>query len=423
MNATVTTYLHMLRLFSRDVRMYLLTSALLGLSYFGFMAVLLNLYLLRLGYGPAFIGLVNGSTALAFAASSLLAGAIGSRWGYRRTVVVGIGMVSAGVILLPLAEFLPEAWRNSGILIIRLGGGFGFALYSVNANPYLVAATTPAERNYVFSIQVALLSLAGFAGNLVAGMMPTFFATRLNLPLDHPAPYRYPLIIAGVLLMPAVVALFTTQEISGEDQPADIDQKTSAAPYLIIAFLALTGLFRMAGEGAARAFFNVYLDAGLGVSTATIGILTAISQILATPSALVAPLLVMHAGKVRTIVLATLGIAASLLLMALIPHWVGIGLGFMGVISMLSITRAVTSVLQMEIVPADWRATTSGLTSMAMGMGFSSITLGGGYIISALGYRSLFLIGAGMATTSALLFWAYFRIPRGEYARQGTTTS
>ena len=69
MTAFITDYLRALRLFSRDVRMYLLAAALFGLTYFGFTTVLLNLYLLRLGYDPAFIGLANGITALAFAVS------------------------------------------------------------------------------------------------------------------------------------------------------------------------------------------------------------------------------------------------------------------------------------------------------------------------------------------------------------------
>jgi hypothetical protein len=44
------------------------------------------------------------------------------------------------------------------------------------------------------------------------------------------------------------------------------------------------------------------------------------------------------------------------------------------------------------------------------------MSLAGGYIIVALGYRLLFLAGAGMIAASAWLFWAYFRVPRGEMA-------
>lgn len=423
MTAFITDYLRALRLFSRDVRMYLLAAALFGLTYFGFTTVLLNLYLLRLGYGPAFIGLANGITALAFAVSSVPAGAIGDRWGYRRIVTTGVGLVSANAILLPLAEFLPDSGQATAILVTRLLVGLGFALYIVNANPYLVAASEPKERSYVFSMQVALLPLAGFVGNLIAGVLPELFATSLGLSLEHPAPFRYPLMLGGVLLIPAVLALSTTQEVAGEGRSAKTGPKTNAAPYILITFLALTMMLRMAGEGAARTFFNVYLDADLGMSTSSIGFLTAIGQGLAGPTALVAPFLVLRTGKVPAIVLATLSTAGSLVLMGLIPHWAGVSLGFMGVIGMRSITQSVINVFQMEIVAPGWRGLTSGVTSMAMGIGFSSMALGGGHIIPVLGYRGLFFIAAGMAVTSSFLFWSYFRIPRGEYAQQTTRPS
>ena len=38
--------------------------------------------------------------------------------------------------------------------------------------------------------------------------------------------------------------------------------------------------------------------------------------------------------------------------------------------------------------------------------------MGGGYVISALDYTALFLIGAGLTSASALLLWHYFRTPR-----------
>ena len=45
------------------------------------------------------------------------------------------------------------------------------------------------------------------------------------------------------------------------------------------------------------------------------------------------------------------------------------------------------------------------------------MALGGGYVIPALGYRSLCLMGAGLMAIGTVVFWAYFRVPRGEYAR------
>ena len=429
----IKNFIRTFRSFSRDVKLHLLASMLLGFSYFGFVAVLLNLYLVRLGYDERFIGLVNAGAPIAFATCSVPAGLLGQRIGSRRAIILGITLLAFSMGLMPLAELLPLAWQNSGFFVARLLTGLGFALYMVNTNPYLVAATTLEERNQVFSLQVGLLPVAGFVGSVISGIMPSLFANWLNVPLSDPAPYRYPLIFASFMLLPAALVLFTTSE-------AEYDQKETVAaaasqkkretqssaprgrsygvPLLIIGVLAVTALFRMTGEGAARTFFNVYLDTGMGVSAVTIGVVMAIGQVVAGPAALIAPQLVARNGKVRTVCFATGGIALSLVIMAFAPHWAGVSIGFIGVLGMLSVSRAITNVIYMEIVPDDWRSLTSGVTSSAMGIGFASMAYGGGFVITAFGYKTLFLIGACAVTFSTALFWFYFRTPRGEYARE-----
>ena len=130
--------------FHADVYKYLFAASIVGFSYFGFVSVLLNLYLLRLGYGTDFIGLVNGGIAFAFAASSLPAGALGSRLGMRRMAATGMALLTVGMTLVPVAgSLLSGAARDVGIIAMRVLSGMGFSFYLVNAYPYLVAATGP----------------------------------------------------------------------------------------------------------------------------------------------------------------------------------------------------------------------------------------------------------------------------------------
>ena len=409
-------YLEKLRLFNRDVRLYLITAALLGFTVIGgIYPVLLNLYLLRLGYGPEFIGLVNAAFMLAFGGFCLPAGALGGRWGIRRMMTAGLCLTVAGCGLLPLAEFTPTALQAGWILGSYLLVGLGGALYVVNSNPFLMGTTRSEERNHAFSVQTALWPLAGFAGSLVGGLLPGLLATVLALSLDNPAPYRYPLLIAAMALIPAVVVMSATRGIDSAHTEETVTE-AGPAPYGLIALMALVVLLQVAGEGAARTFFNVYLDAGLHVPTAQIGVLSAAGQLLAVPAALAAPLLMARWGKERTFVLGSLGIALSLLPLALISHWGAAGLGFMGMMALVSIARPANTIYHQEIVSPGWRSAMSGATTMAAGLSWSAMAFGGGYLITALGYRSLFLTGAGLTVAGALLFWGYFRVPRGELA-------
>ena len=74
------------RTFNRSIRLYLLATLLLGLSVDGVYAVLFNLYLLRLGYNPEFIGLANAA-GLAFIVA-------GSQWGQADGQVIFLFILS-----------------------------------------------------------------------------------------------------------------------------------------------------------------------------------------------------------------------------------------------------------------------------------------------------------------------------------------
>jgi MFS family permease len=417
----MTTYLQTLRLFNRNVQLCLITAAVIGFTIDGGVyAVLFNLYLLRLGYGPEFVGLINSAGMLTFALCSLPAGILGKRWGNRPMMILGLTLMLVGCGLLPLAEFAPAGWRPAWLVVTYVLNYLGVAMYFVNLAPFLMGAAGPAERNHVFSVQVALLALAAFAGSLIGGLLPGLFSTLLGVSPDQPVAYRYPLWLAAGLLIPAILAVQSTHEVNPTSEPGhtvkpNIDQP-EALSFSLIARLTLVRLFQVAGVGATATFFNVYLDAGLQIPTAQIGFLAAFARLTAVPAALILPFLTARWGNNRIVVFATLGTALMILPLALISHWSAVGLGFMGVITFSSIRYAAFLVYSMELVPPRWRGTLSGAGEMAAGFSFAGIALGGGYIITSLGYTSLFLIGAGLTIIGALLFWVYFPTPRNTTA-------
>ena len=146
------------------MRLYLISTALNGFTVDGIATVLFNLYLLRLGYGPEFIGLVNAVGALVMASFSMPAVTVGQRWGTRRALIAGVGAMAIGYGAYSLAHFLPTEWRMAWILGTVVLSHVGLALYYVNGTPFLMTATRPSERTLAFSLQVALAPLAGVAG-------------------------------------------------------------------------------------------------------------------------------------------------------------------------------------------------------------------------------------------------------------------
>jgi MFS family permease len=412
--------MRMLPLFRRDVRLFLVAVALVALAWDGVRAVLLNLYLLRLGYGPEFVGLVTGAGALAFAVTCLPAGTMGTRWGSRNMLIVGMGLMVLGIGSLLLAEAVSGAWRAGWLVVTSVLAFMGFALYLVNSLPFMMGATGPEERNYAFSVQMALSPISAFVGSLVAGVLPLAFASLLGLSPDDATPYRLSLGLAALLLVPGVLVLLRTHDIGVElyqDPAAGNPSEANHAPYGMIAVVALMMALRFGGWGSTTSFFNVYLDEGLGVSTALIGAVRAAAQVLAAPAALASPLLAARRGNGRVVVWGTVGTVLCLLPLALVPHLAAAGLGYAGATAMFSMTTGPVRVFSQELVAPRWRAAMASAFMMGAGLAYAAMSFAGGYIIVALGYRLLFLAGAGMIAASAWLFWAYFRVPRGEMAR------
>ena len=367
--------------------------------------MLFNLYLLRLGHGPEFVGLVNAIGLFSYALSAFPAGVVASRLGIRRTMTVGVLVSLVCHALQPLAEFVPLSAQNSWLLVNRSLATSGLTLYFVNAPPFLANATSPDERAHAYSAQAAISPLAGFAGSLVAGELPGLFAPALGVSLDHPAPYRYPLWIAAALLAPGVLAILAMREREVK-LVKERGQRVGTMPLALFVALSVAVFLQAVSAGSARSFFNVYLDDGLRVSTSRIGTLSAFGQLLAAATALSTPLLAARWGNARAYLVASLGVAVSLLPLALVPHWAAAGLGYLGVMAMASITLPTISVYQMELVPSHWRTTMSGVTSMANGLSWAATTFVGGYVIAAVGYRALFLTAVGFGLAGALFFWA-----------------
>jgi predicted MFS family arabinose efflux permease len=182
-------------------------------------------------------------------------------------------------------------------------------------------------------------------------------------------------------------------------------------------FLALVQMLQASGEGAARTYFNVYLDTELGVATHLIGMLGSIGQLLAVPMAFATPLLVARWRNGPTFVRASLAMALSILPMALIPRLGAVSFGYAGVMVMSTMWRPPIQVYRMEIVSPRWRALMNGSSNMTMGLSWAFMGLGGAHIAENAGYGAVFLLGAMLTTSGALLFWLYDRVPRGQDER------
>ena len=107
--------------------------------------------------------------------------------------------------------------------------------------------------------------------------------------------------------------------------------------------------------------------------------------------------------------------------LALIPRWTAASAGFASSAALFSATVGPIRVFSQELVSERWRTAMASAFMMGAGLAFSGVSLFGGFVIVGSGYRALFLLAATLSAAGALLFWAYFRVPRGEMVRLPTS--
>ncbi len=396
-----------LRTFNRGTRIFLLVCALDAFGYFGIQGVLLNLYLLRLGFGAPFIGLLIASGQFIWALAAFPAGALGQHLGLRAAMILAFALSALGMGLVLLVEVLPQPlwipWLVSCWAILWIGA----AVYSVNSPPYLMHVTTAATRTPAFAAQGVVLAFMGFAGSVVAGVVPGLLVAWTGGSLDHPAPYRAALWLAPVAYLLCALLWMGTRPVQVVKST-----ETGAAPSPprgLFGFLVLLVLLQTASEGSLLSFFNLYLDTQLGVSTAKIGTIVGSGQLLSMVGVLAVPHLVRRCGALSTLTWTTLGVGVAMLPLALLPHWVPATIGFISVLALSAMNGPMRNVVSQELVLPRWRTTTSALLTIGQAVGWASTAALGGYLIVQAGFSMLFVISAGLALAAVVLLWEYRR--------------
>jgi MFS family permease len=414
------TYLQSVRLINRNVWKLMWVPLVVGFGLSGIYAVLFNLYLLRLGYGVEFIGLLSGTAFLVSALCAIPAGMFGRRWGLRRGVLGGYCIWTVASFLIPLSEFVPVSLRTGWLLAAWSLTWCGAILFLVNRSPYLTGFTSTHERAHAFAISGVAGQVSGVAGSLIAGFMPGIFAQWFALSLESSAPYRYALYVPPLLYLLVLPAIWSVQEAPVQRREeamisAGVPNPVAAgAPRMLFLAMALVTMLGVMAQNATITFFNVYMDAGLQVSTVTIGFVISLAQVAAIPATLAVPLLVRRLGNFQLLFTGSLTLVFGALLLAFAGHWVVVSFGYAGVVVLMRILEPVRMMYQQEIVAAEWRSPMAGVANMSESIGRAVIVAAGGFLIVWIGYQGMFTVAAILTFGGTIFFWAYFRLPSGK---------
>ena len=124
-------------------------------------------------------------------------------------MILGLSLTVVGTATLPLADFLPMAWRAGWLIVTFLVGYSGLAFYYVNSGPFLLRVTPPGARQH-------LLAPVGHQRHGLLcrrpdwRLLPGIFAVFMGVTLAQPAPYSTTLFLVSLVIGVALVVLLQT---------------------------------------------------------------------------------------------------------------------------------------------------------------------------------------------------------------------
>ncbi|HEY5435369.1 MAG TPA: MFS transporter [Candidatus Limnocylindrales bacterium] len=407
---------------SPDIALLFATRILRMFGY-GFLAVVLVLYLAAIGLSGGEQGLLLGLTLLGDAGVSLWLTTHADRIGRRRVLLVG-------AILMLFAGFVFVATPVFGVLLVAATIG----VISPSGNevgPFLaveqasLAQLVPArERTGLFARYQLAGSFATAAGTLAGGVVSQLVINGGASPAD-----AYRVVILGYAIVGIALALLVTRVSARvEVPPADVADQTirdrlglHRSRNVVLRLSALFALDAFAGGFAIQGFIAFWFNQRYGVDPGGLGLILSAANVLAGFSALAAGRLAARFGLIRTMVFTHL---PSNILLMLVPLMPNLQLAVVMLLARFAISQMDVPTRQsytMAIVAPDERSAAAGVTGIARSLGVAASPLIAAPLYASVALAGLpFLISGGLKVVYDLLLYRSFKRVRPPEEMEGS---
>jgi MFS family permease len=378
---------------------------------YGFLSVVLVLYLVEAGLSEERVGLLLTLTLLGDTAVSLWLTTRADRFGRRRTLLVGAGlMVFAGVLFALTDSFVLLLVAATVGVISPSGNEVGPFLPVEQAALSEIVPSN--ERTRVFAWYNLVGSLATASGALAAGALAQGLQRTGLLPL---ASYRA--VVVGYALMGLVLAgLFVrlsaaaeaTSPVSGRLIRARLGLHASRRTVLKLS--ALFSLDAFGGGLVVQSIVAYWFHVRFGVEPAALGAIFFGANLLAGISALAAARIASRIGLLNTMVFTHIPSNVFLLLVPLMPTML---LAVTMLLLRFSISQMDVPTRQsytMAVVSADERSAAAGITGVARTTGAGLAPVFAGPLLANPALLSVpFFFAGGLKIVYDLALYASFR--------------
>lgn len=364
-------------------------------------ALVLNLYLVLLGYREDFIGTLVFAQTAAIGLAALPASWLAPRIGHRLCLLIATATLSISFAAMALIE------QAIPLIAASILNGVSMALIFVPSAPFLMENSRPDQRRAAFSANCAALSVASVLGSALGGQMPRMVGG------GELEAYRVALLAGAALTLLGVPPLLMANDrrVAETTVPTAPDATPGRARGTRRDFLMMvisTGLLA-ASTGLVVAFFNVYLRDIIGSGTETIGTVFAIASLVMAPASLGAPALARRWGPVPVIALTRIACVPLILFMIVWSNlWVASTV-YIVRSALMGVGQPLDNASLMDFFGPRERARVAAGRTLAWNLGWAVATFLGGLAIVSFGYGTIFAAAMVLTVGSVATHFFTFR--------------
>lgn len=397
----IKDYWEHLQLFSRNVRLYLTGSFLIGLTFSCYL-LLMNLYLRDQGVPESFIGEVLSYGALGMTLMAFPAAFILRRIRLKKILLLSTTVYICAILLLtqiPVSEML---------FMLSFLAGMAMTFYRVAAGPFFMRNSTQKERTYIFSISFGVSLLASMIGSLIFGEMVTVLSSNGDSMVEA---YRWAFVLAGGLGLLAVIpfSMIKAADPTRNDRDSDFSFGLLKKRLGLYAKLFFPHFIVGSGAGLIIPFLNLYFRDRFDQLPDDIGFLYFIGHTTMLIGILAGPVLVKKIGMIRAVVLTQL---ISMPFMVILAYTYSLPLAIAAFLmrgALMNLGVPIGSNFGMEMVSKSEQALVNALLMLSWTSSWMVSTYFGGRLIENYGYTSPLLIAVVLYFVSSVSYYLFFR--------------
>jgi MFS family permease len=385
---------------------------------YGFLSVVLVLYLAQLGLSEGLIGLLLSLTLFGDAVISLWMTITADRVGRRRILIAGSALMLFAGLLFALTDRL-ELLLIAAIVGVISPSGYEVGPFLPVEQAALSQIVPDEQRTRTLAWYNLAGSFATAAGALTGGSLTQLLQQAGVIPLNS---YRTVVVVYGTIGV-LLALLFTRLSASVEAAHSDTVQTQSRfglrhSRGIVLKLSTLFGLDAFAGGFVVQSIVAYWFHVRFGVEPAALGGIFFGANVLAGISALTSAWVAARIGLINTMVFTHL---PSNILLVLIPVMPNLPLAIVVLFARFSISQMDVPPRQsytMAVVAPDERSAAAGVTGIARSIGGTiSPTLAGLFLSNPGAFGVPFFVAGGLKIIYDILLYRGFRSVKNQEPR------